>query len=335
MDQNYDYEHTCKRYLLGELTETEQGQFEEAYFTDDLLFERFLVIKDDLVDSYARHELAGSERERFEQHFLANQPGRDRVNDAREFIRAVSVLASQAPEETTTTQTRDSGASRWQSFLQLFAQGRLINQGALAALLLFAIVASLLIIRWVQRERAEQLPQESAVGKQQELKNGSAVGPPSTSGVNVGGQRDSTGNLQSKPTASPAPASPMNKQSQPLPVQVASLSLLPFSPRESDSTPVALKVGPETRLVRLSLIFKDDDYRSYDMTMRTVAGAQVAQRRGLKAQTVADGKRVSLTLNPSIFRGQDYLITLSGLTPDGKLEPINDYYLKVERNPPL
>src|SRR2546422_11455668 len=84
LEQNHDYEHTCTRYLLGELTEAEQTQFEEAYFVDDLLFERFLAVKDDLVDSYVRHELAGRERERFEQHFLANQPRRERLNDATE-----------------------------------------------------------------------------------------------------------------------------------------------------------------------------------------------------------------------------------------------------------
>lgn len=335
MDQNHDYEHTCTRYLLDELTEAEQTQFEEAYFVDDLLFERFLAVKDDLIDSYARHELAGRERERFEQHFLANQPRRERVNDAREFIRAVSGLPSKARENTAKTPKRNLGASGWQSFLRLFAPGRLVTQGALAALLLLTIAGSLVLIRRVQRERAEQLQQESVARNQKEEKNGSAVGPAPTSGLTTGGQRESVVNSQPTPTPNPAsPSQNTNRQSPLLSVQVASLTLMPFSPRESDSTPTSLKLGPEIRVVRLSLIFKDDDYRSYDITVRTVAGEQVAHRRGLKAQAGAVGKRVTLTLNPSIFRGQDYLITLNGLTPAGKLEPINDYYLRVAQNPP-
>lgn len=340
MDQNQDYEHTCTRYLLDELTEAEQTQFEEAYFVDDLLFERFLAVKDDLIDSYARHELAGRERERFEQHFLATQPRRERVNDAREFIRAVSGLPSKARENTAKTPKRNLGASGWQSFLRLFAPGRLVTQGALAALLLLTIAGSLVLIRRVQRERAEQLQQESAARSQKEEKNGSAVGPAPTSGLTIGGQRGSVVTSQPTPTANPAsPSQNTNRQSLPLPGRgltssVASLSLMPFSPRESDSTPTSLKLGPETRVVRLSLIFKDDEYRSYDITVRTVAGEQVAHRRGLKAKAGAAGKRVTLTLNPSIFRGQDYLITLNGLTPAGKLEAINDYYLRVAQNPP-
>jgi hypothetical protein len=334
LDQNHDYEHTCTRYLLGELTDAEQAQFEEAYFVDDLLFERFLAVKDDLVDSYARHELAGRERERFEQHFLANQPRRERVSDAREFIRVVSALPSKAPEKTAKTPKRDLGTARWQSFLQPFAPGRLVTQGALAALLLLAIAGSLVLIRRVQRERGE-LQKESVARNQKEEKNRSEVGPAPRSSVTTGGQRDSVVNSQPTPTAkTESPLQTTKRQSPPLPVHVASLSLMPFSSRETDSTPISLRLGPGTSLVRLSLIFKDDDYRSYDITMRTVAGEQVMHRRELQAHTGAVGKRVTLTMNPSIFRGQDYLITLMGLTPAGKLEAINDYYLRVGHNPP-
>jgi hypothetical protein len=337
LDQNHDYEHTCTQYLLGELTEAEQTQFEETYFVDDLLFERFLAVKDDLVDSYARDELAGRKRERFEQHFLANQPRRERVNNAKEFIRAVSALPSKAPEETATTLERNLGSSRRQSFLRLFAPGRIVTQGALAFVLLLAVAGSLVLIKRMQRERAEQLQKESFARNQKDEKN--AVGPVPLSGANIQGQRESV--VNSQPTPATIPASPLpnpNKPSPPLPSRglassVASLSLMPFSPRQSDSAPISLKLGPETRLVRLSLIFKDDDYRSYEITMRTVAGEPIVHRRGLRAQTSTTGKSVTLALDPSIFSGQDYIITLNGLTAAGKLEPLNDYYLRVERNP--
>lgn len=334
MDPNHDYEHNCRRYLLGELTEAEQTQFEEAYFVDDLLFERFLAVKDELIDSYARHELAGRERERFEQHFLASQSRRQRVNKAREFIRAVTTLSSQTAEKGLAAPQPESGPSAWQSFLRLFGPGRLVAQGALVGLLLLAVVVSLLVIRKAQRERAEQLAREVIASRQPQGKDGSAVGPAPTSGLNTGGQRGPVVNSQSTPTPSPSPHSPnTNRPSPPLPAQVASISLMPFSSRAENSVAATLKLGPETRLVRLGLVFKDDGYRNYQVNIRTVAGDQVAERGGLKALPADEGKRVTFTLNPSIFRGQDYLITLNGLTAAGKLEALNDYYLRVERNP--
>jgi hypothetical protein len=333
LDQNHDYELTCKRYLLGELSETEQAQFEEAYFVDDQLFERFLAVKNDLIDSYARQELSGSETERFEQHFLACEPRRERLRDAREFIRAVSAPSSQVAETAATTPQPNSELSVWQSLLRLFAIRGLVAQGAFVALLVLAVAGSLLFIRRVQRERAEQMQKEAVARQQREQENARPVGPAPTSGLTIGGQRGPVVNSQPTPSVSPALLPPnTNRPSPQLPVQMASLTLMPFSSRGSDSTPVSLKLGPDTSRVQLSLIFKDADYRSYDITVRTVAGEQVAHRRVPKAQTGAAGKRVTLTLDPSIFRGQDYIITLNGLTPAGKLEPINDYYLRVERS---
>jgi hypothetical protein len=320
--------------LLGELTETEQAQFEEAYFTDDLLFERFLAVKDDLVDSYARNELAGGPRERFEQHFLTTQPRRERVNEAREFIRAVGALQSGPAEKTATTPRRNLGPSHWQSFLQLFGNGRLLTQGALAILLLVAVAGSLLLIKRGRRERAEELRKEWVARKQKEAESARPVGPAPTSGLNIGGQRGSAVNSQPSPANTPSPNTDRHQQpGRGLTSSVASLALIPFGSRDGGSTPMSLKLGPETRVVRLTLIFKNDDYRSYDITMRPVPGEQLAHRRGLKARPSPTGKSVTFTLDPSIFRGQDYIITLNGLGPAGKLEPINDYYLRVERNP--
>ena len=54
MEDFHDYEDTCARYLLGELSEPELAHFEESYFADDSLFERFRAVKDDLIDAYAR-----------------------------------------------------------------------------------------------------------------------------------------------------------------------------------------------------------------------------------------------------------------------------------------
>jgi hypothetical protein len=330
LDQNHDYENTCTRYLLGELTESEQEQFEEAYFGDDLLFERFLAVKDDLIDSYARHELAGPKRERFEQHFLATASRRERVDSAREFIRAVSARPHQESGQTETAQSK-LGLSPWQSFLRLFGPGRLVAQVAFAGLLLVAVVGLLVLFKR-QRDGAERLRQEAAARQQQEEQDARPVGPAPTSGLDIGGQRSSIANSQPSPTP-PVPSHDTNRPAPLLPAQVASLSLIPFSSRADDSTPLSLKLGPETRLVRLSLIFKDNDHRSYDVTIRTVEGESVVHQRRLKVQKSPEGQRVMVTFDSAILRGQDYIITLNGLTPTGNLEAINDYHLRVERNP--
>jgi hypothetical protein len=84
--------------------------------------------------------------------------------------------------------------------------------------------------------------------------------------------------------------------------------------------------------VRLHLALKGEDgYRRYDVVVRTIDGRQIFSRRGLKATSGTTGHNVTITVAPSIFSHQDYIITLSGLTTHGKIETISDYYFRVER----
>jgi hypothetical protein len=329
LEENHEHENACERYLLGEMSEQEQTQLEEAYFADDALFERFRAVKDDLIDAYARGDLTGQKRERFEQHFLASEPRRGRVEEALGFIRAVTAAATKTVTVDSTNPAHTAAStSWWQSISKLFAGRPLVWQGALAVLLLAALAGSWLVVRHFQNQRAERerIQNEEAARRPQQQERGRAVVPP----VNSNG-------LPTNPTATPAPATtPQPKTAnkhpeQPVPALVASLFLTPFSPRDATATN-SLLLRPDTSAVRLRLAFTGDEYSRYDVALRTLDGKQVLTRRGLKARSSASRKSVTLMLDPSVFRRQDYIVTLSGLTAAGKLEAIGDYYFRVERS---
>lgn len=330
MEQIHDYDNACARYLLGELSELEQSQIEEAYFADDALFERFLAVKDDLIDAYARGDLAGQRRERFERHFLASQPRRQRVDEAKGFIRAVTAHSTETSSVSTDELTQRSD-SRWQRFVsKTFTLRPLVFRGAVAALLIAVLAGSWVLFARFQSIRAERqkLQSEEAAHRQQEEERARAVVLPVNADI-----RPTIPSVTPSPDRAPQPK-PANKQfPRPLPAQVASLFLLPFSPRDAIGSN-SLLLSPGTQAVRLHLAFKGDDHRRYDVALRTLDGEQVLYRRALKASSSGSGKSVTLTLDPSIFRRQDYIITLSGLTADGKLEAIGDYYFRVERKAP-
>jgi anti-sigma factor RsiW len=54
------------RYLFGEMSETEQMQFELRYFDDPQRFAELCTWRNDLIDHYVAGELSPSMRERFE-----------------------------------------------------------------------------------------------------------------------------------------------------------------------------------------------------------------------------------------------------------------------------
>lgn len=327
MERNHEHEIACERYLLGEMSEWEQAQLEEAYFADDALFERFLAVKDDLVDAYARGALDGQKRLGFEQHFLASEPRRQRVEEAQEFIRAISAQSTNAAESRTEA-GRSSDRRLRQSAAKTFTLRPWVWKGALAASLLVAVFGSFVLIRNFQSQRneRERALNEAAARRQQEEERARAVVPTVNSNQ-----------LATNPTpnpgteTTPTPKTPGKQSPPPVPTQVASLFLSPFSPRDATASN-SLLLRHDTSAVRLHLAFKRDGYRSYDVVVRTIEGKQVFSSRGIKAKSGASGKNVTITLAPSIFSQQDYIITLNGLNAQGKLEPIGDYYFRVERS---
>jgi hypothetical protein len=85
---NHDQEAT-RQYLLGQLTGEEEIRIEERLLTEDDLFEELEVTKDDLVEEYLANELTHTEREWFEQNFLASPEGKGRQTFARTLNRYV------------------------------------------------------------------------------------------------------------------------------------------------------------------------------------------------------------------------------------------------------
>jgi len=311
-----DYEKNCVRYLLGEMSEPEQTQFEEAYFADDSLFEQFLVVKDELLDSYARGTLRGSQRERFEKYFLSSEPRRQRVAEAETLIRVATAASA---KEVTTKIARDSW---WQRISRGIGLPPLVFQAGLAVLLLAVLAGSWLLIRNVRRQNAERERQqnEELARRRKEAEDALANKSPE--------KEDRT--AQTTPTPSPTQIPNTNREAGPTtPIQTASIVLLPFSTRDSSGSNT-LVLSSDTRFVALHLAFKKTDHQRYDASLRTVDGKQVLHRRGIRLGAGAEPK-ITVTFPASLLQGQDYIVALTGRSSTGEAETIGEYYFRVER----
>src|SRR5213080_477817 len=89
MEPKLDDDKVIARYLLGDLSEAEQAQLEEHAFSDSDYLQQVRAVEKDLIDEYARGELAGPEREAFEQRFLASEPRRRQIEFAKAFDRVI------------------------------------------------------------------------------------------------------------------------------------------------------------------------------------------------------------------------------------------------------
>ena len=362
MEHELAFEKLSERYLLGKLSEAEREQFEESYFADDALFERFLAVKDELLDAYARDELDEAKRKRFEQHFLVSTPRRRQLEGAQEFIRAVTAASSKAKGTSEPVAVITTRSSSWQqSLADFFNLHSFASLTAFGTVILITLGATWIFVQDQQPVRTDEqaalqptpLP---AIASPINENNNTATGPNPTNinqsdGNTNGVVRPSQKNLENinqlpanttnipKPTPKSTPKSPADREPQISPARIASIMLLPVASRGANGANT-LRLNPDTQVVKMSLNFKSDDYRNYRAEISPVENskglveeANIWQQKTLKATGSGANKSVTLQFMPALLRQQDYIVTLKGQTAAGQTETIGEYYFRVERSP--
>src|SRR5262245_14977393 len=86
-----------KKYLLGELAESEQQELEQRLMTSNEYFEELLVAEDELVDESLHGKLSAREQEQFDHHFLCTPERREKLRFSRSLQQYVSTHAKRSP----------------------------------------------------------------------------------------------------------------------------------------------------------------------------------------------------------------------------------------------
>lgn len=82
-----DDDERLVRYLLGELSPSEQAELEAGYFADNSSFERLLAVEEELIDACVRGELSGRRRRELERRLSTSSEGRQKLRFAKELLR--------------------------------------------------------------------------------------------------------------------------------------------------------------------------------------------------------------------------------------------------------
>src|SRR5262245_38089139 len=115
------YENLIRRYLLGELAETDQTSFEQELLGDREKFDQVWAVENELIDQYVRGEMARAERQRFEGHYLASSLHRERVAIAELFFAEIDHQV----RETVEAGEKELGLSWWRRFLDFMRRPQL------------------------------------------------------------------------------------------------------------------------------------------------------------------------------------------------------------------
>ena len=122
-------------YLLGHLSDEEQGEIEERLMTEDDLFDELEISKSELIEEYCAGELSHNDHQWFEQHYLASTDGKQ--------THAVAIALNAVKCPIPAPQKKTTWFERFQDFLK-------VHRWAMAAATTAAvliIVAGIFILR--------------------------------------------------------------------------------------------------------------------------------------------------------------------------------------------
>lgn len=321
-------ENVMRRYLLGDLPESEMTRLEGEFLTDDEKFEQAWEIENELVDGYVRDGLSSEDQERFERHYLASPVHRRRVAIARNLIEQADGVKAE-------TGAIEPKVSWWVRLTEKLEISLASWQYALAAAMLLLAISSF----WLSLDRTRlrhELTKLKAEGEARQSREQSladqiaaARGQSENLMTELERLRAERDALAQQPTL-PSPSTPPFAQQPPRP-SIFSFLLSPTLIR-SGGDPQTLVIPSRTDMARLRMRVERKDTRRFQVSVRTVEGRQVWQQQVTKPR--ADGAK-NAVVTSDIPAGKlalgDYILTLSSVTPAGEPKEINRYFFRVLR----
>ena len=90
MTPTQDVQKGIRRYLLGQLPDSDREEIERDLMADEGFFAEFLILEDELADEYVNDCLTPDERANFERHFLATPERQESLQFAQALDRYVT-----------------------------------------------------------------------------------------------------------------------------------------------------------------------------------------------------------------------------------------------------
>lgn len=290
------------RFLLGEMSPQERADFEDAYIKDTELFRQVVELENDLIDLYAAGALPRTERKRLERSFLVDSARRKRLVFARVLVQHP---AFGQPEVSYQLRRSTTWLPRLQSI-----------RYALLPIFAVAVMAMLMGVLWLLRTNhslrleLEDLERQQAAARQRTEALQRQIGVLNSKLAARRQQEEKIAQITSRDRT------------------LTTLTLESDAVRSSGELP-RLTLGSSSRAVTFHLIFPQDPFHSYDLSVESASGSLIwheAQARSGPA--IAGNKEIVFTVPSRILKAGDYVVRLEGNSGEGR-EDVAGYSFTV------
>lgn len=325
MGQRSFSDQQITEYLLGSVSDTEE--LDELSVSDDEFAARVQAVENDLVDAYVRGELSGKASKDFDSHYLASPRRRAKV------LIAQGLRETLDPAKEPAFVTTDRKGLRWVESLRrsIFVPRLGLQMGLAAAFLLVLAAGSWLAVnnfRLRQQANQAKLELEDLQRRERELRE-QASAQRSSDVQKVRELADLRGQI-ARLERHATEVQRQQSSSRSVPPYIVSFALGPQRRSTSQIPTIAIPAGADR--VALQLELEAGNYRAYRAELKRQPANEVIWKSSkIRASDTASGKAVIVTLPPSLMKAERYLLELSGISADGKVDMVGSYLFMVTK----
>ena len=318
-------------YLLGSLSEEEAEQLDELSFTDDELAARLRVVENDLVDAYARGEMAGATLERFKSHYLASPGRREKAAFARgfqDFLRHAVTTQGQQRSFQEPSAVKERASPRSFPHRYFFTPRPALQWGLAAAALIAIVVGGWLAfqnLRLENRMNQAQAEREELQRREQQLQAEMAEQRSTDleKEKELAALRERLAQLEQQATGQQGAKSQTDSKPN-----VVAFTLAPQM--RGANQPATVSVPADARQVAFELELEPSDFTFYRVELKTQTGNEAVWKSGrLQARARGDDKTIRVSLRAELLKSQTYKLEVYGVSPTGAAEIISSYPFRV------
>jgi Putative zinc-finger len=294
--------------------------------------EHSYIEEHNIADRYLAGKLSPEERTRFEEHFVDCTQCLDRLEptaDIRAGLKAIA--AEEALQARTNLQLGLAGAA---GLLARVARLSRARRAALLAGLILAIALpmALLILEWSSARRELAQAKQTSSELQRKYDEGEQTARAQVNEIRsrerqLSEQRDTLAAQLERERAERLRLAGNKAAGLESDIPVFALSLA--RSRDTDlSQPInRITFSPSSKLTILLLeLDPNSDLQSYRATISTADGRSIWSRSGLKPSSQ---DALALSFNTSLLKPNNYLLTLEGLTAQGRYAPVAKYTFRA------
>ena len=304
-----------RKYLLGLLSEKQQQNIEETFFTDEQQFKKMLAAEDDLVEAYINNELSSREKKRFETLLMPQAKWRQRVATVKALKQVVN--EEKAAAHFSQKSAFSAYLERGREWLAALLPPKRVYALSYAVMLLFVATAGIYTVQNFQEMQGQLavLQQQNRELTQSESQLRSELQEQTARTDEVAAMLETEQQQRQILQEQVKPAAP-------------SFYLQPGVQRDAEGQKRLLL--PDADLFRLELLTDFRlDYAGYRAVVQTVSGFEVWSSARLDVADVRDNNAIVLELPTTLFGHEDYLLTLSGVAQNGDIETIYTYFFSM------